>query len=150
MRCKIEGCAREANAMGLCFKHYMRQRRTGNPAVRSKPGPKPVDPSTDETGENAALRQENAALRQENAALHQEIIRVSEEIARWHRLAVEYRTRLYRILEAPRRTLIVSATDRRKIVRCLHPDTETDPVKKKRLDEAFRIFNGLRIQVEPD
>jgi hypothetical protein len=40
MTCSIEGCGGEAVAKGLCAKHYMRQRRGGDPTVRRKPGPK--------------------------------------------------------------------------------------------------------------
>ena len=29
MKCSVEGCARDAKSKGLCFRHYMRLRRTG-------------------------------------------------------------------------------------------------------------------------
>jgi len=38
--CKIEGCDRKPVANGLCAKHYMRARRTGDPTQTRKPGPK--------------------------------------------------------------------------------------------------------------
>jgi hypothetical protein len=36
--CKIAGCQSKAVAQGLCAKHYMRKRRTGNPTKTGKPG----------------------------------------------------------------------------------------------------------------
>jgi hypothetical protein len=36
--CKITGCQGKVVAQGLCAKHYMRKRRTGDPAKTSKPG----------------------------------------------------------------------------------------------------------------
>jgi len=36
--CKIEGCQGKTVARGLCAKHYMRVRRTGDPAVTGKRG----------------------------------------------------------------------------------------------------------------
>jgi hypothetical protein len=42
--CKIEGCEGRATAHGLCAKHYMRLRRTGDAATQPrKRGPKPSD-----------------------------------------------------------------------------------------------------------
>jgi hypothetical protein len=38
--CTIEGCETETVAKGLCWKHYMRWRRTGDPAKARKPGRK--------------------------------------------------------------------------------------------------------------
>jgi hypothetical protein len=38
--CRIKGCSGEAVAHGLCQKHYMRQRRAGNPEKVGKRGPK--------------------------------------------------------------------------------------------------------------
>jgi DNA-binding response OmpR family regulator len=38
--CTIEGCDRKSVALGLCAKHYMRARRTGDPAQTHKPGRK--------------------------------------------------------------------------------------------------------------
>ena len=35
--CKIEGCSGKAVARGLCAMHYMRVRRTGDPALTGKP-----------------------------------------------------------------------------------------------------------------
>jgi hypothetical protein len=41
--CKIKGCEGKAIAKGLCAKHYMRARRTGDPKQVGKPG-RPPDP----------------------------------------------------------------------------------------------------------
>jgi hypothetical protein len=49
--------------------------------------------------------------------------------------------------EAPQGTVFIAAGDRRKILRCLHPDSERDPARKKLLTEACAIFNGLPIRV---
>jgi hypothetical protein len=38
--CTIDGCTGRAVAKGLCAKHYMRARRTGDPANTRKPGGK--------------------------------------------------------------------------------------------------------------
>jgi hypothetical protein len=38
MRCKIEGCEGKAVAKGLCAKHYMRQRRSGDAETVKKAG----------------------------------------------------------------------------------------------------------------
>jgi len=44
--CSIEGCDAKPVAKGLCAKHYMRQRRTGDPMKTSGPGrPKMNDTS---------------------------------------------------------------------------------------------------------
>jgi hypothetical protein len=32
-RCRIEGCEAKAVGKGLCWKHYQRQRRYGDPSV---------------------------------------------------------------------------------------------------------------------
>jgi hypothetical protein len=42
--CMIEGCDTKSVAKGLCAKHYMRQRRTGNPNQVRKPGRKRSPP----------------------------------------------------------------------------------------------------------
>jgi hypothetical protein len=39
--CSIKNCGKPSAAHGLCAKHYMRQRRHGDPSVKHKPGPKP-------------------------------------------------------------------------------------------------------------
>jgi hypothetical protein len=41
MRCKVEECAAEAVAKGLCSKHYMRERRHGSADTVHKCGRKP-------------------------------------------------------------------------------------------------------------
>src|SRR5215467_5162060 len=67
--CKVAGCTNAAIARGLCAKHYMRQRRTGDPtSAKLKPGPKPkpggkVDVLGALTRELERLRTENAELR---------------------------------------------------------------------------------------
>jgi hypothetical protein len=43
--CTIEGCDGDAVSQGLCAKHYMRLRRTGDPNVTLKPGAKAGDGS---------------------------------------------------------------------------------------------------------
>jgi len=35
--CRIEGCEAKSVGKGLCFKHYQRQRRHGDPSVVHKP-----------------------------------------------------------------------------------------------------------------
>jgi hypothetical protein len=60
--CEISGCPNPTVAQGLCAKHYMRQRRTGDPTVTRKPGPN-----------GTALRQENTRLRQKVTVLEQEL-----------------------------------------------------------------------------
>jgi len=67
--CKVAGCTNAAIALGLCAKHYMRQRRTGDPtSANRKPGPKPqpggkVDALRALERELARLKVENAELR---------------------------------------------------------------------------------------
>jgi hypothetical protein len=39
--CKIKGCQGKVVVRGLCAKHYMRERRTGDPTKIGKPGPAP-------------------------------------------------------------------------------------------------------------
>src|SRR3954452_23181247 len=39
--CTIEGCGNKPVAKGLCAKHYMRLRRTGDPLRTRRSGPKP-------------------------------------------------------------------------------------------------------------
>jgi hypothetical protein len=39
--CKLEGCKGKVFVKGLCAKHYMRMRRTGDPNRTRKRGPKP-------------------------------------------------------------------------------------------------------------
>ena len=38
--CEIDGCDGKPVAKGLCAKHYMRQRRAGDPRRVRRPGPK--------------------------------------------------------------------------------------------------------------
>jgi hypothetical protein len=38
--CKIEGCRAKPVALGLCARHYMRERRTGDPNKVGQPGRK--------------------------------------------------------------------------------------------------------------
>jgi hypothetical protein len=69
--CKVEGCSNAAVAKGLCAKHYMRARRTGDPAIKLKlkPGPKPRPGSKADV--LRALKREIERLRAENAKLRQ-------------------------------------------------------------------------------
>jgi chromosome segregation ATPase len=67
--CKLQGCPNAAIAKGLCAKHYMRARRTGDPSIKLKPGPKPkpgsnIDILSALEGELERLKSENAELRQ--------------------------------------------------------------------------------------
>jgi len=39
--CKIDGCRGKVVARGMCAKHYMRERRTGDATKKGKPGPPP-------------------------------------------------------------------------------------------------------------
>ena len=39
--CKVKGCKTKPVAKGLCAKHYMRQRRTGDPMQTGRAGRKP-------------------------------------------------------------------------------------------------------------
>jgi hypothetical protein len=65
--CAISGCPNRAVAHGLCAKHYMRQRRHGDPNVEipvgRHPKPTPAAPKLD------AVKRENAALREQVQAL---------------------------------------------------------------------------------
>ena len=81
--CKISGCRTPAIAQGLCAKHYMRQRRTGDPTAKrkpgpkSKPGPKPKRPQAAAAAaapshEVLALRREVASLRRKVSALERQ------------------------------------------------------------------------------
>jgi len=78
INCTIPGCTDSAVAMGLCAKHYMRLRRTGDAATVNPPGrrPKPGG-KTDKFwvearrlfDENCQLSAETRALSAENAEL---------------------------------------------------------------------------------
>jgi predicted RNase H-like nuclease (RuvC/YqgF family) len=65
--CKVQGCPNVGIAKGLCAKHYMRARRTGDPSVRLKPGPKPKPGSR--INVLSALERELEQLKSENAEL---------------------------------------------------------------------------------
>jgi hypothetical protein len=78
MKCRIADCRNGADRQGLCFLHYWRMQRHGDPHVVLKPGRKP-DPQPTSTSatevsrlhnELAGLRQEVAALRQQRAPRH--------------------------------------------------------------------------------
>jgi hypothetical protein len=69
------------------------------------------------------------------------------EVTRLHAQIKQLRARLRPVAEAPKGTVFMAAADRRKILRCLHPDSENDPARKKLLTEACTIFNGLPIRV---
>jgi hypothetical protein len=62
-------------ATEMCIMHYMRARRTGNPTVKGKPGPKLTD-------EVASLRKAIAELVDEVASLRDEIAAPRHENAR--------------------------------------------------------------------
>ena|SRR5215471_3340538 len=85
--CKISGCRTPAIAQGLCAKHYMRLRRTGDPTAKRKPGPKPKRPqaaakrgrtnwsdlsTAAPSHEVLALRREIASLRRKVSALERQ------------------------------------------------------------------------------
>jgi hypothetical protein len=65
--CKVAGCTNVVLALGLCAKHYMRARRTGDPSIKLKPGPKPKPGG--KVAALSALERELARLRAENAEL---------------------------------------------------------------------------------
>src|SRR6516164_1880492 len=83
--CKISGCRTPAIAQGLCAKHYMRQRRTGDPTAKrkpgpkSKPGPKPKRPQA--AAAAAAPSHEVLALRREVASFR--AIRKFGRVEKW-------------------------------------------------------------------
>jgi hypothetical protein len=70
-KCTITACTSDAVAKGLCAKHYMRQRRRGDPEAAYPPGrqPKPRP----EAPEAAALKREVLALREEVATLTRQL-----------------------------------------------------------------------------
>jgi hypothetical protein len=63
-RCIIPGCPNEIVAGGLCPKHYMRQRRRGDPNAEFPRGRPPLPKPGLET-----LRPDNAQLRERVATL---------------------------------------------------------------------------------
>ena len=65
--CRVEGCPNAAIAGGLCGKHYMRVRRTGDAPAKHTPGPKPKPGGR--AAALAALVAEVASLKRENAGL---------------------------------------------------------------------------------
>ena len=97
--CTVEGCENPTVAKGLCGKHYIRARRTGDPSTPShKPGPKPkpggtIDRLITLERELTRLRYENAELqkhapasnetrlRQENLALRRRIAELERKLA---------------------------------------------------------------------
>jgi hypothetical protein len=52
--CTIAGCDGKAVSNGLCAKHYMRLRRTGDPNVTRRPGVKATGPSKELSDKIAA------------------------------------------------------------------------------------------------
>ena len=82
--CTIQGCKNPTVAKGLCGKHYMRARRTGDPATPPhKPGPKPkpggtIDLLVTLERELTALRSKNAELRK--AASYEKRLRQEKEM----------------------------------------------------------------------
>jgi chromosome segregation ATPase len=73
MKCRIADCRAGADRQGLCFLHYWRVQRHGDPHVVLKPGRKP-DPERVATSaaEVSRLHHELAGLRQELAQLRQQ------------------------------------------------------------------------------
>jgi hypothetical protein len=76
-----------------------------------------------------------------------EITGLRQEVTKLHAQNKQLRARIRAVAEAPTGTVFMAAGDRRKILRCLHPDSERDPARKKLLTEACTIFNGLPIRV---
>jgi hypothetical protein len=63
MTCSIEGCGGKVVAKGLCAKHYMRQRRGGDPTAKRKTGPKPRPRATEAALYTALAKGESATPR---------------------------------------------------------------------------------------
>jgi hypothetical protein len=109
------------------------------------------------TGREQALRTENAALKAKLAALKAaaaappdpdtEAARLQTALERSRKEAAGYKKQLRRIQQAPLGQLTIGRAIHRKIVRCLHPDTHTDPAMRRRLTEAFQIFTDLPMTV---
>jgi hypothetical protein len=74
--CTTADCKDAAFAAGLCTKHYFRKRRTGDPAVRQKPGPKGARLHKDEAHEIAAMRERIGTLERELAKALDAVIRL--------------------------------------------------------------------------
>jgi hypothetical protein len=68
---------------------------------------------------------------------------VDEEIKRLRKLLAEARARLQRVAESNRGTVFMTSASRRKILAALHPDHQSDPVLKRRQEEAFQIFSAF-------
>src|SRR5215471_8786251 len=81
--CEISGCPNAAVARGLCAKHYMRRRRTGDPTVTRNPGPNGAALAQEITG----LRQKVIALLQVNTALRQKVTMLEQELAQQRAMA---------------------------------------------------------------
>jgi hypothetical protein len=81
--CNISGCRTPAIAQGLCAKHYMRQRRTGDPTVKRKPGPKPKRPqaAAAPVSSQVSSRHEVLALRREVASLRRKVSALERQAA---------------------------------------------------------------------
>jgi hypothetical protein len=111
--CKISGCRTPAIAQGLCAKHYMRQRRTGDPNVKLKPGPKPKRPrqNAEEVSSlssrlskraAAAPSHEVLALRREVASLRRKVRALERQAAaKPKRALATARVSCRRVQEAP-------------------------------------------------
>jgi len=141
MRCTIDDCPNEAVALGMCMKHYMRMRRTGDPTAARE---------ARRTLTDTALREEIAALQQENTALRRHLAearrrasrpaRKQSEATSLRKQVRELKKRLQRVVEGPKGALVVSAADRRTIRAALHPDNFTTRAQKRRADKASQIF----------
>jgi chromosome segregation ATPase len=55
----------------------------------------------------------------------------------------EARARLRALAKSPAGKVFILGANRRKILRCLHPDAVPDPALKRRYEEAFQIFSNL-------
>jgi predicted RNase H-like nuclease (RuvC/YqgF family) len=73
------------------------------------------------------------------------IAKLQEELAARALQVNHLRGRIREFVNAPKGTVFMASTDRRKILAVLHPDHASDPAMKKRHEEAFKIFTKLSI-----
>ena len=84
----------------------------------------------------ARVTRAEQAAKEADAQLQRKLADASKKLA-------EARARLRALARSPAGTVFILAANRRKILRCLHPDTVPDPALKKRYEEAFQIFSNL-------